>query len=470
MLLVILLLLTAFLSMLPNINDFPLRGEEATRVVVAYEMAKGGDPFQPTILGDNYFNKPPLFNWMIVGSSYLLGWDIVTGRAVSLFFSLLNALLIGVVVYVFLRDRYLSFISSLSFLVLADVLFWYGWLAEIDITLTFFVSLLFLSIYMFQRETRALYLYFSSFLTGIIFMIKGFPAFAFLGLSLLAVAVYKKDYFLFFRPAVILTLFLSVIFSLWWIPLSEEPQRYLLTLWQESFSRVESSGDLLRFLEHLLTYPLLNFKQLLPLSPLILYLLYKYAKTLTPEIKFLLLLLGFNYIPYIISATSRGRYVLPLFPLVVIFFIWLVKNREGVVRILLFSSFLFIVGRFLYGFVVLPYYDERWGRPLERAKVVHELTEQNKLACDCPAIKDFCLYVGFLRGEALRKTQYTPGWSYVLDCKKREGLVLVEKFRVKKREVYLYSRGESNGFYADSLHFAGGFYLRDSEVSEGVYR
>ncbi len=454
--------------MLPNINDFPLRGEEATRVVVAYEMAKGGDPFQPTILGDNYFNKPPLFNWMIVGSSYLIGWDIVTGRAVSLSFSLLNALLIGLVVYVFLRDRYLAFFSSLSFLVLADVLFWYGWLAEIDITLTFFVSLLFLSIYMFQREARALYLYFSSFLTGVVFMVKGFPAFAFLGLSLLAVAVYRKDYFLFFRPAVILALFLSVIFSLWWIPLSEEPKRYLLTLWRESFSRVESSGDLLRFLEHLLTYPLLNFKQLLPLSPLLLYLLLRYRKPLGQEMKFLLILLAFNYLPYILSATSRGRYVLPLFPLVVLFFAWLVRDRGRVQRVFLFLALFFVVVRFLYGFVVLPYYDERWGRPKEKARIVYELTENGKLACDCPAIKDFCLYVGFLRGEALRKTQYTPGWEYVLDCKERKGLVLVERFRLKKGFVYLYSRGEKDAFYADSS--SGRSFLRGSEVRKGVPR
>ncbi|GAB6066565.1 glycosyltransferase family 39 protein [Aquifex pyrophilus] len=460
----VLLVLFSFLSLFPYINDFPFRGEEATRTVVAYEMAHFGNYFQPTILGDNYYNKPPLFNWFIVLSSKLLGWDIITPRAVTIVFTLLNALL----VYLFARkilDEKTAFLSAGIFITFSDVLFWYGWLAEIDMALSFFVTLLFIQVYEFYRTEKPIYLYTSSLLTGIAFMIKGFPALAFFGLSLIAVALFKRKISLLFKPHALFSYVLAILFSLWWLPFSENPTFYIRRLWEESFSRVESSKNIGKFIEHLITYPLLNLKQTLPASVFVLGIILSRNVKLRNDIKFLLFLLFINYIPYLISATSRGRYVLPLFPVLAVIFGYLIKEflSDKWKKVLVFTMFFFVFIRFIYGFLYLPYLDERRGKPKERAKEVYELVKDSRVACDCPHIKDFCLYVGFLKGEALIKSKYVKDWEYLIDCRKRN-FPLVESLKVNHKDVYLYKRHGS--VYA----YTGEFSLCPALVFEGLHR
>ncbi len=454
----------SILSLFPYINEFPLRGEEATRTVVAYEMAHSGNYFQPTILGDNYYNKPPLFNWLIVLASKFLGWDIFTPRAVTILFTLLNTLL----VYHFTRkifDRETALLSASIFITFSDVLFWYGWLAEIDMTLSFFITLLFIQIYEFYKKEKPVYLYTSSLLTGIAFMIKGFPAFAFYGLSLISVALLKRKILILFSPHAVFSYILALLFSLWWLPLSDNPLFYIKRLWEESFSRVESSKNIEKFLEHIITYPLLNLKQTLPASLFLLGALFSRKINLRDDVKFLVFLLFINYIPYFISATSRGRYVLPLFPLLAVVFGYIIKEftSERWKRILIFTMSLFVFFRFLYGFFYLPYLDERRGKPKEKAKEVYELVKDSKVACDCSDIKDFCLYVGFLKGEALLKSKYTKDWKYLIDCKKRD-FPLIGSYRINHKNVYLYKR------YGNVYAYAFGLSVCPAVVSEGLHK
>jgi len=83
-----------FISLLPNLNVYNLRGEEAKRLIPAFEMHKTGDLINLTYLGDLYLNKPPLFYWLTVLSSEIFGWDTITVRVVSVFFVFLTAVLI----------------------------------------------------------------------------------------------------------------------------------------------------------------------------------------------------------------------------------------------------------------------------------------------------------------------------------------------------------------------------------------
>ncbi|MEO0338168.1 MAG: hypothetical protein AAF242_03045, partial [Bacteroidota bacterium] len=42
-----------------------LRGEEPRRALVAWEMIQSGNYWQPRIQDWPYYNKPPIFNWML---------------------------------------------------------------------------------------------------------------------------------------------------------------------------------------------------------------------------------------------------------------------------------------------------------------------------------------------------------------------------------------------------------------------
>ena len=67
------LLILYILSVLINLGQLNLAGEEPKRAIVSIEMMKSGDYVVPHALGMLYYNKPPVFNWILVGIMKLTG-------------------------------------------------------------------------------------------------------------------------------------------------------------------------------------------------------------------------------------------------------------------------------------------------------------------------------------------------------------------------------------------------------------
>nr|GFC20802.1 hypothetical protein [Tanacetum cinerariifolium] len=59
--------------LLLNIGRMPLLVDEPIRALVALEMHYSGHFFQPTLQGLPYYNKPPLFNWLLIALFRLTG-------------------------------------------------------------------------------------------------------------------------------------------------------------------------------------------------------------------------------------------------------------------------------------------------------------------------------------------------------------------------------------------------------------
>jgi len=148
------------------LRPYEFTGEEPLRVIVAFEMFYSGNLLQPTFLGDLYLNKPPLFNWLIILSSYFVGWSVITARIVTLLFLLEIT-----------ENRDLSVLSSLIYLSFIDILFWYGNYGEIDVTYGFFVFLMFYFLYKGYIQNKPEYLIFSGVVAGITFLLKGRKSF-----------------------------------------------------------------------------------------------------------------------------------------------------------------------------------------------------------------------------------------------------------------------------------------------------
>lgn len=439
-----LLILFSLFSMLPNISYFSLWMEESRRALVAFEMFHSGNWFQPTLFGELYYNKPPLFNWLIAISAKFFGWNTLSPRAVTLFFLSMTLVLIAAFSFYLFRNLSLSLMSALFFLTFSDILFWYGWLAEIDMTLSFFCLLMFFFFIKFYESLKPIYLYLTSIVCGLVFMLKGFPAFAFWGASFITLVFLKRQPKLIFSKEFLTAVFIALVASFWWIPLSHSPIEYLNVLWSETFSRVESSTSPTNFVKHLMTYPLLNIKQTLPYSVFLLFILWKFRKelVLNPKAKILIVLILVNYLPYLLSASSRGRYILPLLPLIAIVLPSLMVNAldisKRIRKLLLASILLFIVLRFFYGLLVLPYLEERRGHPKITAEHIQNIVEGKELACDCEGLRSLCMYVAFLRDEPLLKSSLAEkDVSYILDCKPREGYRILKEFTVDKRKALL---------------------------------
>ena len=63
------------ISYLSHLGVLPLdiRTDEARRALVSLEMMLSGDYITPTLNGELYLNKPPLYNWIMVAAMKLGG-------------------------------------------------------------------------------------------------------------------------------------------------------------------------------------------------------------------------------------------------------------------------------------------------------------------------------------------------------------------------------------------------------------
>ena len=61
----LILLLLIFISFLVNLGVFPLYHEEPRRALITLEMIFSGNYMVPTYLGEYYYKKPPVFNWIL---------------------------------------------------------------------------------------------------------------------------------------------------------------------------------------------------------------------------------------------------------------------------------------------------------------------------------------------------------------------------------------------------------------------
>ncbi len=314
----------AFISLLLNLHRYPFKNEESLRTQIAFEMWYSENYLQPTFLGELYFNKPPLFNWLIVLYSQLIPWSEMTARMVSLSFLLLTTLLVGIFSHYLFKNLSLATLSSLVFLTFGNVLFFYGFLGEIDITFTFFVFLGICLLYIWWSTGSEVVGFIAGVVFGLAFLLKGLPAYAFMGISVLTLALYSKSPAKVFKPDTLLVYTPSLLIPLLWIIQTPEPIQYLANLWRESFSRVEGDFSMLR---HMLFFPLVNFKDTLPWSFLFPLSLYVARKDLDfpLQLRALLLLFLANYIPYWVSD-SAGRYIMPLYPLLAILFAYYVHK------------------------------------------------------------------------------------------------------------------------------------------------
>ena len=442
-------------SLFIGTSEYRFRGEEPTRLVMAYEMEYQGNYFQPTYLGEEYYKKPPLINWLILGSSKLLGWDKFTGRIISILATFITALVIFFFSkkYIFYETT-IALLSSIIFLSFIDVAFWYGFLIEIDMTLTLIViSLIFSLVIAF--ENKSLFFFgLSGFLTGLAFLLKGFPAFVFWGATyfvLMVFYVFKKQFSSKLLIGSIFSVVVGIVpIGLWVINLPH-PVQYLSVLWEESFGRVQQSKNLVKFFSHLVFYPVLNIKQTLLISLVFLGVLLTNIKTIKSKLKpnetivILILIFFINYLPYWISAGARGRYILPLMPIVAIFFSYLFVSlgKDKIFKILIgVITFTFVV-RILVGFLYFPYETQKKGYYTNISKKMIRLIDKSrydKIASDCIVHKGIIFYIDVMTNSLIKSERLRPNWEYFISCNKKQNATIVGEFKIKSDIIRLYKR------------------------------
>ncbi len=334
-------LITLILVLLPvalfwNLGLTPVRFEEPRRAVVALEMMVSGNYIMPTIHGDPYYNKPPLYNWVLTGLFHLFGYP---ANWVLRLPTVLSLLLMGLCNYLFVK-KYLSLsvavVSSLFLVTSADILFSFSMVGEIDLFYSLIVYLQIISIFYFFGRKQYLLLFLVSYLlTAAGFLTKGFPSPLFQAFTLLAFLIVEKKWKLLFGWQHILGICLFFGLCIGYFGLYgqyNDPYSYVYRMFTESTVRAEAARGIYDRIGHLLFFPVMMLKILSPWSLLLLFMFRQGVVRQIwehPFLRFCMLFVLANIGVYWLSPGTRERYLYMFIPFLLPVITWFfLKYRQ----------------------------------------------------------------------------------------------------------------------------------------------
>ncbi len=298
-----------------------LRAEEPRRAIVALEMFLRGSYIVPEIHGEPYFNKPPLFNWLIAGCIWLFG---TTSEWVVRLPAALSFLILAFLQYRVVRlhvSRQVALWSVFILLTAADLLF-YGTIntGEIDL---FFAMLVFAqAAALFHFSSKGLWLAMYALCYGLAALgalTKGMPAVAFLVLSIFPWIIIAHHWRMLISWAHLagIGLFVAILGGYFWLYSQQgDALGFALQLVFEATQRMEGAtgGSILK---SLWVFPALILKIMLPWSLFLFFLIRKgfwNGSRARPLVFFCLIFLIFNMPVYWLANYQKERYLYAFIP------------------------------------------------------------------------------------------------------------------------------------------------------------
>ncbi|NND05912.1 MAG: phospholipid carrier-dependent glycosyltransferase [Saprospiraceae bacterium] len=318
----VLIILFSIPVFLLNLGSPAFIEDESIRGLVALEMELSGNFIAPTLNGEYYFKKPPLWNWILIGFFNLTGdTNEFSARLATLLFLYLFGLSIYITFKRHLPEKQ-AILNALLFLTCGRILFWDSLLALIDLCFSWVIFMLFIWIYEQHRRSRYLSLYLGAYaIATIAFMLKALPALVFLGFTLLAVQInagtWKKLFS--WQHFAGIGLFVSALSGYLLLYNQYFPIENLLSVFvDESTQRTAIEYGFLNSLMQVFTFPVEMIYHFLPWSLICLLFFSKHAfKRIKQQafVSFLALTFAANIWIYWTSPEVFPRYLFMLTPL-----------------------------------------------------------------------------------------------------------------------------------------------------------
>ncbi len=374
----IVLLIPALLLNLGHLNIF-MAVDEATRALVALEMMISENYVTPTINGEYYYNKPPLFNWILIAFYIVFGIDEFVLRLPTA----ISMVGFGFTIYYFVKQELGSragVIAAFMFVSAGRLLFWESLLGYIDTTFSWVVYSGMMFIHHFMKQKKYLNLFVVSyFFMAIGFMLKGIPAIVFQGITLLVAFTVDGSFRkLFTWKHLVGGLFFLIPVGSYYLVYHQynSLENVFNTLWHESAQRtVVDQGWVLTF-QHLYRFPVEMLYHFLPWTLMLVFTFKKgFWKAVRNNsfIRFNLLVVLFNIIPYWSSPDVYPKYIMMLVPMVytVLVFFYLESFKKKERLILVFDIVLIVAATALtLGYLAVPFVPVIEGVSYEVPKVV----------------------------------------------------------------------------------------------------
>jgi len=321
--LAVIAILLCFPAFLIHLGLIGFIGDEGIRSLVALEMKLSGNFIVPTLNGEFYFNKPPLFNWMIYILSTLFGYFGEWPSRLTTFISLGG---FAWCVYHFVSrhmDKLTGISMALMVLTSGRILFWDSMLGLIDICFSAVIYLNFMVLYQLgkQEKWRSMFL-FSYLLMSTAFLLKGMPALVFQGISIVtALVLFKRFRSKIFSPAHIIGAVVGILPILIYYLLYHQYvslQQVFTILTDQSVQRTVVHYGLWESIKHVFTFPVEETYHFLPWSILALVYFHPKFRTWLREnefVRFNFWMMMANLPVYWMSVQVFPRYLLMFIPL-----------------------------------------------------------------------------------------------------------------------------------------------------------
>lgn len=309
------------LALFSHLNRIPLRAEEPRRALVAQEMKLSGNYIAPTINGVYYYNKPPLYNWLLLMLYRLLG---SSAEWVVRLPSVLSVLLLGWLHYWVMRrhtDEKTALLSALFYICSADILFYFSLLGEIDLVYTLLVYAQVIAMFHFYQSRHYGRMFaVSYFFAALGVLTKGLPSLlfqAFTGLALLAAGRKWRLLFSWQHLAGMAVLLLVTGGYFYLYNLQNNVSLYFAKLLSESTERTVMEKGWGKQVLFFLQFPVILLKLLSPFVILLPFTLHRnmwQAIKTQPALRFSGLFIAANIWVYWLSPGTKDRYLYMFLP------------------------------------------------------------------------------------------------------------------------------------------------------------
>ncbi|MCB9224039.1 MAG: glycosyltransferase family 39 protein [Crocinitomicaceae bacterium] len=302
-----------------------LRNEEPRRAIVAIEMMESADYLIPNIFGEPYYNKPPLYNWILAGSFSIFGNGELAVRLPGIVSLILTAFFLWKISANYLASEF-RLLLPFIYLTTSDLLYFGSVNAgEIDLFYSLIVCLQVYSIFYFKQRNSFFTLFIVSYLLCAIGVLtKGMPSLAFQALTLLFYFIANKEFKkLFSIQHLTGIIILSIIVGgyLYVYSLQADLPAFLSQQFKEASQRTGNESTFLKLILQVFIFPLTVIEKLFPWSLLALPLIIKNVRQQIWQnklIQFSIIFILANIIIYWTAPDLRIRYIYMFFPFMIL--------------------------------------------------------------------------------------------------------------------------------------------------------
>jgi 4-amino-4-deoxy-L-arabinose transferase-like glycosyltransferase len=277
----------------------------------------------PKLFGDYYYNKPPLYNWILLFFFKIFG---ESNEFVSRLPTVNFLLIYAATIFYYSKKHFskkLSFINALGLITCGRILFYDSFLGLIDICFSWVIYLIFMVIYHKFQQGKFFQLFsIAYFLAALAFLLKGLPVIAFLGITLFVYFAFQSKVlklFSFFHLLGILIFTLIVGGYYFAYSQYNDLESVFYTLFNESAKRTLIAHGWQDTIAHVFAFPFEMVYHFLPWTVLVIYFFQKNVRQQIKKNSFVSynLLVFIATIPlYWFSAEVYPRYLFMQIPLI----------------------------------------------------------------------------------------------------------------------------------------------------------